>query len=493
MDSIEASFAASSSSSSASAASPPLGPLPFGLDVVLHYINDYNFMWLIIWLSAMLLLTGVVTSATEAFRNAAKRSRLMRKRKIATKKLQGALAPFATSNSKTPWIAAVFAAIKHTNAFRMFIWEQWPVHIKAPAKKSASWHFSHADAEEALRDGYGCFALKPNENEKPFCGYKLLQVQHNTELLSIDRCFKDVQATVSVTSAGVRSKAAAVLCCAAQAAFEMPVNSNMYASPPRQDVAVPAHSDAEDNIILQCVGRKTWRLYEPKPPFTHPLTMKGMQLGKSVDAGGSETKVQRGIMSSKPVLEVTLAPGDMLYVPRGFVHATSTVDDDSPSIHLTLSLLSDTGQFTYTGALKHVVLASSKKRHGQARMVALKVVEPGNAVDRYSRADHTVRRALPMGFAFTSIEKIATTLHSHCKRAAKYATDNPIYAKELKGISREDCEDTARVMDSARADVCARLAELYGSARKHPGCANPNGVQSILNHHMNRVFVSLMQ
>jgi ribosomal protein L16 Arg81 hydroxylase len=40
-------------------------------------------------------------------------------------------------------------------------------------------------------------------------------------------------------------------------------------------------------------------------------------------------------MIGKPVLEVTLTPGDVLYLPRGFVH--EAVAQDSSSSHITVS------------------------------------------------------------------------------------------------------------------------------------------------------------
>jgi ribosomal protein L16 Arg81 hydroxylase len=49
----------------------------------------------------------------------------------------------------------------------------------------------------------------------------------------------------------------------------------------------------------------------------------------------------------KPMLEVTLRPGDVLYLPRGFVHeAISSADE--PSAHLTLSSYQQWSWFNLT-------------------------------------------------------------------------------------------------------------------------------------------------
>lgn len=49
----------------------------------------------------------------------------------------------------------------------------------------------------------------------------------------------------------------------------------------------------------------------------------------------------------KPVLEVTLHPGDVLYLPRGFVHEAEASAEE-PSAHLTLSSYQQWSWFNLT-------------------------------------------------------------------------------------------------------------------------------------------------
>lgn len=70
--------------------------------------------------------------------------------------------------------------------------------------------------------------------------------------------------------------------------------------------------------MLQIAGSKRWRIH--KPPL--PLPRR------------SQPFDPRGYVPSAPLSELDLVPGDLLYLPRGFVHTTETAD--SFSVHVTL-------------------------------------------------------------------------------------------------------------------------------------------------------------
>jgi hypothetical protein len=97
------------------------------------------------------------------------------------------------------------------------------------------------------------------------------------------------------------------------------IGANLYLSPPDSQ-GFDIHYDPHDVFILQLEGTKTWRLYErriaePVHPPDSPFSAE--------EAG--------------PVAETTvLAPGDMIYLPRGVLHDANT--SDSSSLHLTLSV-----------------------------------------------------------------------------------------------------------------------------------------------------------
>ena len=87
----------------------------------------------------------------------------------------------------------------------------------------------------------------------------------------------------------------------------------------------------------------------------------------------------------EPVLDVTLQPGDVLYVPLGWVHATSTADSAERSCHATL------GVDTYFYGLCW----------SNARSIALARNRVGDDVDPGALDDSTFSRlygAVPVGF-----------------------------------------------------------------------------------------------
>jgi hypothetical protein len=93
----------------------------------------------------------------------------------------------------------------------------------------------------------------------------------------------------------------------------------------RQSGAFLPHWDGHDVLILQIHGRKRWRSYG----MGHDRPADGHTFAKSEDAGPVQW-------------EEVLHPGDVLYLPRGEVHAAD-VEPGSASVHLTLGILPPRG------------------------------------------------------------------------------------------------------------------------------------------------------
>ncbi|MYZ39899.1 cupin domain-containing protein, partial [Streptomyces sp. SID4917] len=86
-----------------------------------------------------------------------------------------------------------------------------------------------------------------------------------------------------------------------------------------------AHHDEENVLIVQTVGSKTWRLHRPmvEQPLQH----------ETYGSLGLDAAAKQRIADTEPDLDVTLRPGDVLWVPRGWLHrgqATGTT-----SLHIT--------------------------------------------------------------------------------------------------------------------------------------------------------------
>ena len=91
---------------------------------------------------------------------------------------------------------------------------------------------------------------------------------------------------------------------------------NLYTSPAGLEVATAPHQDAHSVFIVQVHGRKRWAVHAPLSPWT----LKGQQRGKQ---GEVLSHTDRSVMGP-PLLNVTLTPGDVLYIPRAFYHHTGT-------------------------------------------------------------------------------------------------------------------------------------------------------------------------
>jgi Cupin superfamily protein len=87
--------------------------------------------------------------------------------------------------------------------------------------------------------------------------------------------------------------------------------------------AFKPHWDVHDVLVVQVHGNKRWRIWDAEVP--HPI---GMADRLNVNAGA-------------PDQEVEMAPGDVLFIPRGDPHSAAVSTEHS--VHLTIGLLSKTG------------------------------------------------------------------------------------------------------------------------------------------------------
>ncbi|HET8651986.1 MAG TPA: cupin domain-containing protein [Gaiellaceae bacterium] len=98
-----------------------------------------------------------------------------------------------------------------------------------------------------------------------------------------------------------------------------PAQVNAYYTP-RAAQGLPVHHDTHDVFVLQVAGEKRWLVYDPA--FELPLRNQRY----SPELGGP----------GEPVHDLVLRPGDMLYLPRGWLHEALTSDSDS--LHLTVGV-----------------------------------------------------------------------------------------------------------------------------------------------------------
>jgi ribosomal protein L16 Arg81 hydroxylase len=155
--------------------------------------------------------------------------------------------------------------------------------------------------QEVLPDKY----IKPTGQLNLNQLYKLYEEGHTLVINGLDRLWLPLS----------------ILCRNLQLAGNHTAIANCYASP-KQSKGLMPHYDTHDVFVLQIEGAKQWYVHEaPQPvPLLHsaqPIIPEG-KLGE-------------------PSYSICLQAGDLLYIPRGFIHHAATSDSAS-SLHLTIGL-----------------------------------------------------------------------------------------------------------------------------------------------------------
>lgn len=115
----------------------------------------------------------------------------------------------------------------------------------------------------------------------------------------------------------------------AERVFGAKAQANIYLTP-RGSQGFTPHWDTHDVFVLQVGGKKEWRVYDS------PIKLPSKN---QLFAGDWEP--------TSPLLTTTLAAGDLLYIPRGYVHDAAATEDDI-SLHITLGIKA----YTYADLLR---------------------------------------------------------------------------------------------------------------------------------------------
>jgi len=157
-----------------------------------------------------------------------------------------------------------------------------------------------------------------------------------------------------------------MLCRSLSSELSSRVQANMYLTPPGAQ-ALKTHYDTHDVLVLQIHGKKRWRLFD-----------RAVQLPLSHDRyTGNEDR-----SLGSPMTEVTLNPGDLLYLPRGYPHDAQSAD--SASLHLTIGVLSITWASVLLRAVQSAIDGNPVFRQS---------LPPGFASDQDLHADSVTRLA----------------------------------------------------------------------------------------------------
>jgi hypothetical protein len=128
----------------------------------------------------------------------------------------------------------------------------------------------------------------------------------------------------------------------------LPVSANAYLTP-KAAQGFAHHYDTHSVLIVQTAGSKTWQLHEPM--LTDPLEHQPFRPEQLSEEDWTRLR------TVTPALEVTLRPGDTLWIPRGWIHNGFATDE--ASLHLSLGFPALTAYWVANELVKR--LDSSKE------------------------------------------------------------------------------------------------------------------------------------
>lgn len=169
--------------------------------------------------------------------------------------------------------------------------------------------------------------------------------------------------------------------------------AHLMVSPPRADGFAP-HSDSYGVFALQIAGAKRWSIYDALPRST-------------INQGLNRHELR----SAPPTRQVIMRAGDLLYLPRGTIHAAAALDE--ASVHLVFALIPPRG-----ADLLHLLAGAAE-------------------------GEDFFRDYIPYGVGDTS-ERRAAYLRTWSDRLARLLADTDLYAlldaRHAERISRQGPE-----------------------------------------------------
>ena len=206
-------------------------------------------------------------------------------------------------------------------------WERKPLHVVRGHPERYSKLFSLADADRVLSNSCGAWstAIRVVDNGRAM-PLRVRRSGGNRAPGGLEAAYQAYRegATLILSSLQDRWPAVRALHDELADALGGSVNVNAYLTPPHS-TGFSAHYDTHDVFVLQTAGSKKWRIQQP--PIVLPLKTQAFTK-ENVSASSDQ--------ASDPLLEVVLAQGDLLYIPRGVLHAAEA--GDAASLHLTVGV-----------------------------------------------------------------------------------------------------------------------------------------------------------
>ena len=191
------------------------------------------------------------------------------------------------------------------------------------------------------------------------------------------------------------------------------IYAQTYLTPPFSQTLNP-HADDRDVIIIQLLGQKEWNVYEEVPiPYPYPHE----QVGKRPDL-----PVPSHVINGPTSVSQTLRPGDMLYIPRGYVHQAFSSDD--VSCHITIAIAT----FDWTlGASLHRLTQSILMQDEESRKSMLPLRDKEYLQTQIDRAMDILEKEI-------TIDKVERSLQGRTQQHLQL--DDPIRDNLIKTYSQ---------------------------------------------------------
>ena len=147
------------------------------------------------------------------------------------------------------------------------------------------------------------------------------------------------------------------------------------------------HYDTEDVFILQLEGNKEWRIYDVRAEL--PLT-DGLYEQPDCDSSHFQT--------------FELCPGDVLYIPRGFVHEARALEHDSLHLTVTVSVV------RWASVLHNLIDIASRHDIEFRKAVDIEVLQTGEALPAHSIVTMLLKRIGAQEYLTPAVSEIQDRL-----------------------------------------------------------------------------------
>jgi hypothetical protein len=208
------------------------------------------------------------------------------------------------------------------------------------------------------------------------------------------------------------------LCIRLEEALEYSVHANAYITPGEAAGFTP-HYDTHEVLVLQIAGKKRWLIDEPPLKLPHN--------SQSFKAANYTPGPRR--------MEIELQAGDALYLPRGYVHSTTTSECHSAHITIGINVLTwadlvlefvpsclDNEEYRRAlpiGFASRAELRPALKQR-LTRMLPMATIDPDVLIDRAIALVQSSRRRIPARFR---ADMVVVTENSRLQAPAKKRYD----------------------------------------------------------------------